>query len=100
MHIRGANCSENLRTVEGVVQPTYRDACFALGLLDDDKEYIYAIKEASFWGSGRFLRHLFAILLQSDSMARPVHVWENSWENLSDDILYMMRRKLKNPSIY
>ena len=91
---------EDLRKAEGVIHPTYRDACFALGLLDDDKEYIYAIKKASFWGSGCLLRHLFAILLQTDSMARPVPVWENSWEHLSDDILYMMRRKLKNPGIY
>ena len=96
-HTRGAAFFEDLRTVDGVVHATYRDACFALGLLDDDKEYIYAIKEASFWGSGRFLRHLFAILLQSDSMSRPLHVWESSWEYLSNDIQYMMRRKLKIP---
>ncbi|KAI9126438.1 hypothetical protein K1719_002859 [Acacia pycnantha] len=32
-----------------VVFPTFRKACFALGLLDDDKEYIDAIKEASSW---------------------------------------------------
>lgn len=52
-HIRGATCFEDLWTVECVIHPTYRDACFALGLLDDNKEYIYAIKESSFWGSGR-----------------------------------------------
>ena len=89
-----------LADFDGVVYPTYRDACFALGLLDDDKEYIYAIREASFWGSGRFLRHLFAMLLTSDSMSRPVHVWETSWEYLSDDIVYIMRRKLKNPGMF
>ena len=54
-HIRGATYFEDMWTVEGVIYLTYRDACFALGLLDDDKEYIYIIKEASFWGSGHFL---------------------------------------------
>ncbi|KAI9073841.1 hypothetical protein K1719_044193 [Acacia pycnantha] len=34
-----------------------REACFALGLLDDDKEYIDAIKEASSWASRNYLRH-------------------------------------------
>ncbi|KAI9071577.1 hypothetical protein K1719_046472 [Acacia pycnantha] len=32
-----------------------REACYALGLLDDDKEYIDAIKEASSWASGNYL---------------------------------------------
>ena len=62
-HIKGATCFEDLRTVEGVVYETYREACYALGLLDDDKEYIDAIKEASFWDSGWFFRHLFSILI-------------------------------------
>ena len=98
-HIRCATCYEDLRTTDGVVHPTYRDACYALGLVDDDKEYIHAIKEASFLGSGRFLRHLFSMLLQSDSMSRPIHVWENTWEYLCDDIQYIMRKKLNNPGM-
>jgi len=28
-----------------VVYPTFRDACFALGFLQDDKEYVEAIKK-------------------------------------------------------
>ena len=80
-HIRGETFFEDLRMFDGVIHPTYRDARFAPGLLDDDKEYIYVIKEASFWGSGCFHLYLFSILLQTDSMSRPVHVWE-SWEYL------------------
>ncbi|KAI9081010.1 hypothetical protein K1719_036990 [Acacia pycnantha] len=47
--VRGAKNYEDIRTVNTVVFPTFRKACFALGLLDDDKEYIDAIKEASSW---------------------------------------------------
>ena len=42
------------------------------------QKYIHVIKEASFLGSGQFLRHLVSILLQFDSMFKPVHVWKNS----------------------
>ncbi|KAI9081086.1 hypothetical protein K1719_036845 [Acacia pycnantha] len=35
---------------------TFREACYALGLLDDDNEFIDAIKEASLWASGNCLR--------------------------------------------
>ena len=34
--IRGAQSYEDLRTVNGVTYPTYREACFAMGLLGDD----------------------------------------------------------------
>ncbi|KAI9087105.1 hypothetical protein K1719_030940 [Acacia pycnantha] len=49
--VRGAKTYTDIRTVNTVVYPTFREACYALGLLDDDKEYIDAIKEASSWAS-------------------------------------------------
>lgn len=99
-HIRGATCFEDLRTVNGVVYETYRDACYALGLLDDDAEYIDGIKEAFFWGGGYYLRQLFSMLLMSNSMSRPKHVWENTWMYLSDDIIIRMRNQFNNPGTY
>ena len=63
-------------------------------LLDDDKEYIEAIKEASFWGSAHSVRTLFAMLLLFNSTSKPEYVWEQTWEFLSDDILYKQRRFL------
>ncbi|XP_035845337.1 uncharacterized protein LOC110933803 [Helianthus annuus] len=48
----GPKSFEDIRTVNGQVFPTFRDACYARGLLDDDKEYIEAIKEAYYTGSG------------------------------------------------
>ncbi|GJT03922.1 ATP-dependent DNA helicase PIF1-like protein [Tanacetum coccineum] len=38
-------------------------ACFAYGLLNDDKEWAHAIKEASFWALGPQLRDLFVTML-------------------------------------
>ncbi|KAH7520864.1 hypothetical protein FEM48_Zijuj08G0191000 [Ziziphus jujuba var. spinosa] len=60
----------------------------ALGLLDDDKEYVDGIVEAMNWGSAHYLRNLFATLLLSNSLTRPKFVWEQSLRHLSDDILY------------
>ncbi|XP_025607776.1 uncharacterized protein [Arachis hypogaea] len=75
----------------GTIYATYRDACFALGLLQDDKEFIDAIKEASSWASGSYVRRLFVILLTSNNISRPEHVWDRCWHELSDDILYQQR---------
>lgn len=63
----GATCFEYIRKVGDVIYPTFRDACYALGLLDDDKEFIEVIHEASHWGSGRYLRSLFAAMLLSNT---------------------------------
>ncbi|CAA0819394.1 Unknown protein, partial [Striga hermonthica] len=93
-HSRGPLCHEDIRTIGNIVYPTFKDACYSLGLLDDDKEYIDGIIEASFWASPQFLRKLFASLLFSDSVSRPEYVWKNTWSVLADDILYRQRKLL------
>ncbi|XP_052621302.1 uncharacterized protein LOC111898559 [Lactuca sativa] len=49
--VKGPTSFDDIRTVNGQTHSSFRDACYALGLLDDDKEYIDAIKEASHYGS-------------------------------------------------
>ncbi|KAM3216061.1 hypothetical protein P3L10_025501 [Capsicum annuum] len=95
--IKGPKCYEDLRAVNNTVHLTFRDVCYALGLLDDDKEYVDAIKEASNWGMPSYLRQLFVMLLLSNSMSRPEFVWEATWMLLSEDILYEVRRVTGNP---
>lgn len=82
---RGPTSYNDLKTVDGVLYETFQDACYAMGLLDDDKEYIESIREASEWGSGHFLRKLFAIMLLTESVTSPIGVWDETWELLSED---------------
>ncbi|XP_012853088.1 PREDICTED: uncharacterized protein LOC105972657 [Erythranthe guttata] len=74
---RGCTCYDDLRKVEDHVYPTFKDACFALGLLDDDKEYIAGIKEAN-------------------NMSRPEHVWECCWKEFVEDIAYRLQQRRTN----
>ncbi|XP_022024354.1 uncharacterized protein LOC110924672 [Helianthus annuus] len=85
--VKGPRSFEEIRTVNGQLFPTFRDACYAIGLLDDDNEYVEAIKEASFEGHDGYLRALLATLLLSNTLSRPEFVWENTWKYLADDIL-------------
>ncbi|KAL7583175.1 hypothetical protein Lser_V15G43646 [Lactuca serriola] len=66
---------------------------------DDDKEFVDAIKEASLSGSGFYLRFLFATMLLSNSLCKPEIVWQNTWEYLSDGILYNKKQRLKSPGL-
>ncbi|KAM4099556.1 hypothetical protein ACJW30_05G000100 [Castanea mollissima] len=45
--IKGPRSFEEIRTINNVVYPTFRSTCYALGLLDDDKEWHEALNHAS-----------------------------------------------------
>ncbi|GJT41673.1 hypothetical protein Tco_0941538 [Tanacetum coccineum] len=47
--VRGVEDWIDFKTFDDVVYPTYKDACQARGLLEDDKEYIDGILEAILW---------------------------------------------------
>ncbi|XP_035841591.1 ATP-dependent DNA helicase PIF1-like [Helianthus annuus] len=70
-----------------------------MGLLDDDNEYVEAIKEASFEAHCRYLRSLFATLLLTNTLSRPEFVWEKTWHLLGDDILFKRRKETHIPDL-
>ncbi|KAK9275061.1 hypothetical protein L1049_022319 [Liquidambar formosana] len=61
--VRGGTCYKDLRTIDGVEYPTFKDACIALGLLHDDNEWSEALLEANTWAFANQLRHMFATML-------------------------------------
>ena len=105
--VKGPTRWEDIRTVsdrfydyqgkDEKIYDSYRDTCFALGLLDDDKEYIEAIKEGHRISFGDSVRRLFVMLLTSNSIVRPDHVWNETWEYMSDDIEHEQRLLFNNP---
>ncbi|XP_019195824.1 PREDICTED: uncharacterized protein LOC109189666 [Ipomoea nil] len=94
--IRGSKSYEDIRTVNGVQYDSFRVACYARGLVDDDKEYVDAIDEASHWASADQLRRLFVTLLMSSCMGKPKIVWHAVWQHLSDDAQFNVRKQLQN----
>ncbi|XP_076931068.1 uncharacterized protein LOC143596094 [Bidens hawaiensis] len=97
--VEGPKSFKEIHTVNGRLQPSFRDACYTLGLLEDDQECIEAIEEASNSLLGHGVCTLFATMLSTDSLSRPEHVWINTWKWLSDDILYNQRRLLNSPEL-
>ena len=87
---------DDIRTVDGAVYSTFREACLTLGFLDDDKEYVETINEESLWGTGSVLRNLFCSILISNSMSNPEIILQKMWKILGEDILYRQRSILQN----
>ncbi|CAH8311580.1 unnamed protein product [Eruca vesicaria subsp. sativa] len=54
--------------------------------MNDDEEYIEAIKETSIWSSAKCLRKLFCTILLSNSNITPENIWNATWKILSKDI--------------
>nr|XP_043638366.1 uncharacterized protein LOC122609384 [Erigeron canadensis] len=98
-HVMGPTSYEDIKTVNGKKCQTFQEACYELGLLEDDNEYIQCIQEASESASGHFLRTMFVMLLMSGSLTQPAAVWNTTWKLLSEDILYRERRIHRRPDL-
>ncbi|KAG7589037.1 hypothetical protein ISN44_As07g013540 [Arabidopsis suecica] len=95
----GPESFEDLKTVNGVVYKSFKETCYALGLLDDDQEYIDTIKTTSFWATGNYLRCMFVVMLQSTTLSQPEVVWEKTWEHLTEDIERNRRVYFNRPEL-
>ncbi|GJS11817.1 hypothetical protein Tco_0368613 [Tanacetum coccineum] len=98
--VRGPMGCDDLKEYDDVVYPTYREACYAHGLLEDDTEYIDGLLEARLWGMGDYLRSFFVMLLMTDSMSRPDVVWQKTWHVMAEDVLNVERKKNSNACMF
>ncbi|XP_020963983.1 uncharacterized protein LOC110265361 [Arachis ipaensis] len=91
---KGCQTFADVRSVGGIVYDTFKEACYALGLLQDDREFIDSLNEASAWALPNYIRRLFAMLLMSNNIVRPDMVWEKCWQHCVDNSLLSGRHNL------
>jgi hypothetical protein len=77
---------EDLRTVNGVLYNTFKEACSALGLLEDDDEWDKCLEEAGATKMGKQLRYLFATILIYCTPAHPGTLWEKHLTRLTEGL--------------
>ncbi|XP_071741410.1 uncharacterized protein [Rutidosis leptorrhynchoides] len=97
--VKGPQIYEEIPTVDGTLHPTFKDACFASGLINDDREWTEAITEARLWASGAQLRDLFVTILLFCNVTKPLNLWEANWEALAEDILHKKRKLYNFPDL-
>jgi hypothetical protein len=98
MIVKGAKSYEDLRTYNNMLHPTFKEACKAHGLLNDDNEWYNAFDEAARWATSEQLRHLFVTMLLYCEVGDEHTFFEKVWQLLADDIQYNMRKTLNLPS--
>ncbi|XP_024007709.1 uncharacterized protein LOC112083869 [Eutrema salsugineum] len=93
-------CSfDDIKTVNKVLHSSFKEACYAYGVLNDDKKYIEAINDAGLWLSANYLRRLFVIMLTTHSIFIPSRVWNATWQVLSDDIIYNYKKAARDQTV-
>ncbi|XP_021975230.1 uncharacterized protein LOC110870352 [Helianthus annuus] len=85
-HQKGCQSFADIRTVSGQIFPTFRVACERLGLLGDNREWLYTFIEAATWATSSELRSLFTYLLQFCEISNPMEIWDTQWRKMADDI--------------
>ncbi|XP_024010402.1 ATP-dependent DNA helicase pfh1-like [Eutrema salsugineum] len=95
--VPGPKSYDDLLTVDGEKKETFKAACYARGLLNDDKEWHHAMDEANQWATPYQLCHLFVLLLIYCEVANPLRLWEHCWKSLSEGILAQKRREFGFP---
>jgi len=95
--LRGPNSFKDLRTVNGRICTTFREACQLTGLLEDDAQWDATMSEAATAQSPARLRNLLVILLITCAPSNPGQLWDSHKESVTEDILIQTRRR--NPGM-
>ena len=84
-HVPGATSFEELRTVDGVVCATHREACCLRGLLQDDREWEVTMEDAAHARMPAQIRRLFTTLLLFCAPAEPSQLFWRHLDAMSED---------------
>nr|XP_027067630.1 uncharacterized protein LOC113693269 [Coffea arabica] len=85
--IRDGRSFEHLRTIDGVVHPTFKAACATLGLSDDYNEWNEALAEASTWASAKKLRNILIREELDYDFTSEQQLFDNLYASLNEDQL-------------
>ncbi|QQP54414.1 ATP-dependent DNA helicase [Caligus rogercresseyi] len=85
--VEGPTSFQDLRTVEGEVCASFKEACSKRGLLENDQHWDLTLEDAVVSRSPVMLRQLFAIMLVYCSLTNASQLWEKYRDSMTEDIL-------------
>ena len=65
LYRKGCDSFDQLKSVNNVIHGTFREACVALGLAKEDKEWISCLEEASQYSNAKQMRELLTYFFLS-----------------------------------
>ena len=98
MIVKGSTSYVDIRTFNGQVYDTFRDACEARGLLESDNEWKLLFDEAIISASSYQLRQLFVTVVMFCPVGNVRALFDTYWLSFTDDIGRQLRDTLGNPN--
>lgn len=98
-HVKGPISYSFLKTVNNIEYPTFKAACKAFGLLEDDKQWDFALEEAAMCRSPNKMRELFSVILIFCHPADALSLWDKYKNSFSEDIRRQCYRQHAENSI-
>ncbi|XP_057465712.1 uncharacterized protein LOC130755327 [Actinidia eriantha] len=89
--VKGPRSFECLRTINNVLHHSFKSACVAMGLLEDDEEWIQCLQEASIMNTGYQLRRLFCVILTQCCPLQLHVLWNQFSVHICDDLAHKIR---------
>ena len=86
MAVRDPTSFQHIRTVDGIVHPTFNAACVALRLVEDDRDCVECLADASTFATGSQLRSLLSLACVYGVVNDPLRLWERFKANICDDL--------------
>jgi hypothetical protein len=96
--VRGPSSFTAPKTVDGQ-ELSFRKACLARGLLENDQNLHLAMEEAGVSQSAPNIRSLLAVILTTCLPSNPCTLWQQFRDLLSEDFLFQHRRNVNNPEV-
>ncbi|KAL8099136.1 hypothetical protein AgCh_031714 [Apium graveolens] len=95
--VRGPTSFNFLKTVDGVLYNTFKEACLKRGFLAEDNEWNEVLEERSKCGFPPQIRELFVQIMTNFQVIDLGNLWNIHWKHMGDDII-MKQRKLSGNS--
>ncbi|XP_038706450.1 uncharacterized protein LOC120001991 [Tripterygium wilfordii] len=90
-YVKGPTNFTHIRTVNGTIYYTFKEACAAMGLTGDDREWHEVLDEAAIWATSNELRTLYVTLIIFCEVADSAKLFHAHLPNFQDDIIYKLQ---------
>lgn len=88
LHVTGCTNFESIRTYNGITYPTYKSACAARNLLENDNQWFDTLSEAATFKMPRELRTLFATICNENQPTNPRELFDRFLDDMIEDFMY------------
>ena len=93
MHRKGCTSFEHLQTVNGEVCPTFKAACVAMDLIENDEMWINCMDDAMNLYTATSSTNLFIAILCENEVANPGGLFDRYHDFLIKDFLYQCQQQ-------